>query len=431
MKKLLLFFLLTSQFAVFAQNPAPGKPQTRAVALVGGTIHVGNGQVIENGVLVFENGLIKTVGTAQTTFDRTTTDVVEVAGKHVYPGLIAAASTVGLSEIASVRATVDNAETGQINPNVRALVAYSADSEIIPTVRGNGVLVVQAAPTGGVITGQSSVFQLDGWNWEDAVLKADDGIWMDYPPLFSRGGGGFDGPTALRKNDNRQPILTELERTFADARAYTELKNGGVPNLKLEAMRGLFDGTKALYINADYGRDIIEAVKFAQKSGVKRPVIVGGAQASQCLDFLKENNIPVILGGVHELPYRTDDDVDLPYKLPSILQKAGIQVVISYAGLSWRSRNLPFLAGTAAGFGLDKEEALKMITANAAQILGIADKVGTLETGKHATLLISKGDLLDMRTSVVERAWIQGRAVDLDDKQKRLYRKFSEKYDTK
>lgn len=431
MKKLLLFFLLTSQFAVFAQNPAPGKPQTRAVALVGGTIHVGNGQVIENGVLVFENGLIKTVGTAQTTFDRTTTDVVEVAGKHVYPGLIAAASTVGLSEIASVRATVDNAETGQINPNVRALVAYSADSEIIPTVRGNGVLVVQAAPTGGVITGQSSVFQLDGWNWEDAVLKADDGIWMDYPPLFSRGGGGFDGPTALRKNDNRQPILTELERTFADARAYTELKNGGVPNLKLEAMRGLFDGSKALYINADYGRDIIEAVKFAQKSGVKRPVIVGGAQASQCLDFLKENNIPVILGGVHELPYRTDDDVDLPYKLPSILQKAGIQVVISYAGLSWRSRNLPFLAGTAAGFGLDKEEALKMITANAAQILGIADKVGTLETGKHATLLISKGDLLDMRTSVVERAWIQGRAVDLDDKQKRLYRKFSEKYDTK
>ena len=431
MKKLLLFFLLTSQFAVFAQNPAPGKPQTRAVALVGGTIHVGNGQVIENGVLVFENGLIKTVGTAQTTFDRTTTDVVEVAGKHVYPGLIAAASTVGLSEIASVRATVDNAETGQINPNVRALVAYSADSEIIPTVRGNGVLVVQAAPTGGVITGQSSVFQLDGWNWEDAVLKADDGIWMDYPTLFSRGGGGFDGPTALRKNDNRQPILTELERTFADARAYTELKNGGVPNLKLEAMRGLFDGSKALYINADYGRDIIEAVKFAQKSGVKRPVIVGGAQASQCLDFLKENNIPVILGGVHELPYRTDDDVDLPYKLPSILQKAGIQVVISYAGLSWRSRNLPFLAGTAAGFGLDKEEALKMITANAAQILGIADKVGTLETGKHATLLISKGDLLDMRTSVVERAWIQGRAVDLDDKQKRLYRKFSEKYDTK
>ncbi|MCY7352469.1 MAG: amidohydrolase family protein [Cytophagaceae bacterium] len=430
MKKLLLLFLLAGP-GVFAQNPIPGKPQTRAVALVGGTIHVGNGQVIENGILVFENGLIKTVGNAQTSFDRTATEVIDAAGKHVYPGLIAAASTVGLSEIASVRATVDNTETGQINPNVRALVAYSTDSEIIPTVRGNGVLVVQAAPSGGVITGQSSVFQLDGWNWEDAVLKADDGIWLDYPPLFSRGGGGFEGPSALRKNENRPPILAELDRTFADALAYTELKNQAVPNLKLEAMRGLFDGSKALYINVDYGRDIIEAVKFAQKSGVKRPVVVGGAQASQCLDFLKENKIPVILGGTHELPYRTDDDVDLPYKLPSILQKAGIQTVISYAGLSWRSRNLPFLAGTAAGFGLDKEEALKMITANPAQILGIADKVGTLEAGKHATLLISKGDLLDMRSSVVERAWIQGRAVDLDDKQKRLYRKFSEKYNLK
>ncbi|MBC7891840.1 MAG: amidohydrolase, partial [Sphingobacteriaceae bacterium] len=265
--KNLLFFLLTP-LSLLAQNPVPGKPQTKPVALVGGTVHVGTGQVIENGVVVFDNGLLKAVGNAQTSFDRVATEVIDVTGKHVYPGLIAAATTVGLTEIAAVRATDDHVETGQINPNVRALVAYSADSEIIPTVRGNGVLVAQAVPDGGVVTGQSSIFNLDGWNWEDAVLRTDDGIWLTYPPLFNRTGGGFEAPAGLRKNDNRQPILSELDRTFADAKAYAELKIPATPNLKLEAMRGLFDGSKTLFINVDYGRDIIEAVKFAQRMGV-------------------------------------------------------------------------------------------------------------------------------------------------------------------
>lgn len=426
MKNLLLLFL--APLSLLAQNPVPGKPQTRPVALVGGTVHVGNGQVIESGVVVFDKGLLKAVGNAQTAFDRAATEVIDVTGKHVYPGLVAAATTVGLTEIASVRATDDHVETGQINPNVRALVAYSADSEIIPTLRGNGVLVAQAVPDGGVVTGQSSIFNLDGWNWEDAVLRTDDGIWLSYPPLFNRTGGGFEAPSGLRKNDNRQPILAELDQTFADAKAYAELKTPATPNLKLEAMRGLFDGSKTLFINVDYGRDIIEAVKFAQRMGVKRPVVVGGAEAQQCLDFLKETGTPVILGGVHELPYRNDTDVDLPYRLPGILHKAGIVTAISYAGMGWRTRNLPFLAGTAAGFGLDKEEALQLITSVPARILGIDDKVGTIAVGKQATLLVSKGDLLDMRTSMVERAWIGGRVVDLDDKQKRLYRKFSEKY---
>ena len=180
MKKLLL--LLLAPLSLLAQNPAPGKPQARQIAVVGGTVHVGNGQVIENGVVVFDNGQIKTVGNAQTSFDRAASDVIDASGKHVYPGLIAANTTVGLTEIASVRATDDHNEIGQLNPNVRALVAYSTDSEIIPTVRGNGVLVVQAVPEGSVVAGQSSVFNLDGWNGEDAALKADDGIWLAWPP---------------------------------------------------------------------------------------------------------------------------------------------------------------------------------------------------------------------------------------------------------
>lgn len=427
MKKLTLLLSLLN-LSAFAQNPVPGKAQTKPIALTGGTIHVGNGQVIQNGVLVFDKGLLKTVGPAGTAFDRAGTDVLDVSGQHVYPGLISAASVVGLEEIASVAATSDKNETGELNPSVRALVAYSTDSEIIPTIRGNGLLIGQAMPQGGTVSGLSSVFQYDGWNWEDAVLRADDGMWLNWPSLFTRRFNPETFVPETSRNERRAETLRALEKAFGDARAYAEVPDPSPVNLKLAAMRGLYDGSKTLYVRVDAAREILEAVRFAQAQQVKKIVVVGGEEAYLVTDFLKTNSVPVILGATHNLPRRDDDDVDLPYRLPSILQKAGIQTAISYAGLSWRTRNLPFLAGTAAGFGLEKEEALKMITLNPAQILGIADRVGSLEVGKHATLVVSKGDILDMRTNQITKAWIQGRAVDLDDKQKRLYRKFSEKY---
>jgi imidazolonepropionase-like amidohydrolase len=427
MKKLTILLSLLS-LGTLAQNPVPGKAQTRPIALTGGTIHVGNGQVIQNGVLVFDKGLIRTVGPAGTAFDRNGTEVIDVTGQHVYPGLISAANAVGLEEIASVAATSDKNETGELNPSVRALVAYSTDSEIIPTIRGNGLLIGQAMPQGGTVSGISSVFQYDGWNWEDAVLRPDDGIWVNWPSLFSRRFNPETFQPETSRNERRTATLQALEKAIVDARAYAEVPNPTPVNLKLAAMKGLFDGSKNLYLRVDAAREILEAVRFAQTQQVKKIVVVGGEEAYLVTDFLKANSIPVILSATHNLPRRDDDDVDLPYRMPSLLHKAGIQAAISYNGLSWRTRNLPFLAGTAAGFGLDKEVALQMITLNPAQILGIADRVGSLETGKHATLVVSKGDILDMRTNQVTKAWIQGRAVDLDDKQKRLYRKFSEKY---
>lgn len=417
----------------FAQNPAPAKPQTKAVALMGGTIHIGNGQVIPNGVILFENGIITNVVDATIVkLNLTNIDVVNVAGKHVYPGLISPASTVGLQEISAVRSTVDMQEVGILNPNVRALVAYNTDSEIIPTIRNNGVLITQATPQGGTVSGSSSVMLADGWNWEDAALKKDDGIWLNWPGYFARNFNFEDFTVSLKKNDKRTEAISALQATFADAKAYAALPAPSPVNLRLESMRGLFTGKQNLYIRADYGKDIIEAVTFAKQMGVPKVVIVGGEEANRVVTFLKDNNVSVILSALHRLPNREDEDVDLPYRMPGILHKAGILVSLSYADEWWRTRNLPFLAGTAAGFGItDREEALKLVTSNTAKILGIDNVAGTLEKGKQATLFVSAGDALDMRTNVIEHVFIQGRTVNLDDRHKRLYKSYKDKYEQK
>ncbi|MBC7923064.1 MAG: amidohydrolase family protein [Ferruginibacter sp.] len=428
MKYLLLPVLLAATHLLsFAQNPAPAKPQARPVVLVGGTAHLGTGQVIPNAVVAFDQGLLTAVGDASTPYDKTNAEVIDVTGKHVYPGLIAPNSTLGLQEIGAVRSTLDAAEVGGVNPHVRTMIAYNTDSDVIPTVRSYGVLLTQAVPTNGVVAGCSSVMELDGWNWEDAAHKRDDGIHVNWPPFFTTS-GFFEGPPTIKKNEAREETLSELDRLFNDAQAYAQLPRPAVTNLKLEAMRGLFDGTKNLYLRASFGKEIIEAVGFAKAHGVKKPVLVGGGQAHLVTEVLKENNVPVILGETHRLPARPEDDVDLPYKQPALLHQAGILVGLSYEGEYWRVRNLPFLAGTAAAYGVSKEEALAMVTANTAKILGIDKTVGTLEKGKHATLVVSGGDLLDMRTNQVEYAFIRGKKLVLDDKQKQLYRKYKDKY---
>ncbi|WP_420148804.1 amidohydrolase family protein [Spirosoma sp.] len=433
MKKLLIPILTLAALTGYGQNPAPARPQTKTIALMGGTVHVGNGQVIPNGIVLFSNGLITNVvdGTL-VRLNLTDVDVVDASGKHVYPGLISPASTVGLQEIGAVRATVDKQEVGILNPNVRSLIAYNTDSEIIPTIRNNGVLLTQAMPQGGTISGSSSVMMADGWNWEDAVLKKDDGIWLNWPTYFTRDFNFEDFTTTIRKDEKRGQAIDALRATFADAKAYAALTNPAPMNLRLESMKELFSGKQNLYVRADYGKDIIDAVTFAKSVGVQKVVIVGGEESNRVVTFLKENNVPVILSALHRLPNREDEDVDLPYRLPGILQKAGVLVGLSYADEWWRTRNLPFLAGTAAGFGVtDHEEALKMVTSNTAKILGVENLVGTLEKGKQATLFISSGDALDMRTNVIEHVFIQGRKVNLDDRHKRLYKTYKDKYEQK
>jgi imidazolonepropionase-like amidohydrolase len=429
MKQLFYAFLALLSFGLQAQNPAPAKPQSRPIVLTGATIHMGNGQVIEKGVIAFDKGLITSIGPASSSVDRAASEVIDLTGKHIFPGVIAMGSTIGIQEIASVRATLDFEEIGDINPHVRSLVAYSTDSEVIPTLRTSGILLAQAVPQGGTVSGSSSVFNTDGWNWEDAVLKKDDGIWLTWPSYLAR---SFDFETfsvSTKKNEKRLDVIRTLESTFADAQAYAELANPDMTNLRLKAMKGLFDNSQNLYIRASYAKDIVDAVKFAQRYGIKKVVIAGGDEALKVASFLKDNNVPVVLGATHRLPTRPDDAVYAPYELPAKLHRAGVKVAISYDDEWWRVRNLPFLAGTAAGFGdITKEEALQMVTRNPAEIMGVDKQVGTLEKGKQATLLVTTGDLLDMRGDVVEHAFIKGAKVNLDSKQKRLYEKYKEKY---
>lgn len=410
-----------------AQNPAPAAKQKKPVALMNGIAHLGNGEVIPNSVITFRDGVIETVADAtRVRLNLDGYEVISIEGQHVYPGFILPYTNLGLVEVDAVRATVDEAEVGKFNPNVRSLIAYNTDSQIIPTVRSNGILLAQVAPRGGVISGSSSVVQLDAWNWEDAVVQEDGGIWLNWPSIYRRTGWWAEpGPVEMNKEYDQR--VGEITQFLDDAKAYSQ-QNPATPNLKLEAMQGLFDGSKKLYIRADNAKEIVESIKTAQKFGIPEIVAVGAEDAWLVKDFLKDHNIPVLLANVHRLPGRPEEDIDMPYKLAGMLHNEGILVGLLYDDLK-SNRNLPFFAGTTAAYGLDKEKALQLITSNTAEILGIEELAGTLEQGKNATLFISEGDALDMRTNKVTKAFIQGRDVNLHNKQKELYQKYKDKYE--
>jgi hypothetical protein len=425
-----LFFLLLAG-VVSAQMPIPNSiPQKKSVLLMNGYAHLGTGEVIENSLIGFKDGKITLVADAtRSKIDPSTYDtVINIQGKHVYPGFISPNSTLGLIEIGAVRATNDLEEVGGIIPNVRSLIAYNTDSKIIPTVRTNGILIAQITPRGNTISGTSSVMHLDGWNWEDAVLKKDDGVHLNWPTLF-RKTGWWAEPGGTERNKNYDKQRDEIVRFFADARAYRE-GSKSEKNLLFEGLEGVFYGKQTLFIHANHIKQITEAVHFAKNNGIKKMVIVGGRDAWMVTSLLKENNIPVMFMRVHELPDLPEDDVDQPFKTPYQLKQAGILYCLENEGdmEQIHVRNLPFYAGTTIAYGLSKEEALMSITLNAAKILGIDNWVGSLEEGKQATLFISTGDALDIMTNDVIFAWIQGRKVDLNNEQKLLYEIYKKKY---
>jgi imidazolonepropionase-like amidohydrolase len=421
--------LLLGTTLAFAQaNILPAKAQSKPIIITGATIHVGNGQVINNGYITFDKGKITAIGEGAGTANGA--EVINASGKHIYPGFIAPMTTLGLIEVESgARGTVDDEETGELNPHVRSIIAYNTDSKVIPTVRSNGILLAQPVPSGGLIPGESSVVQLDAWNWEDAAYKTDMAIHLNWPSSAPARRRGPAAPGAETPAERAQKAIDALTRLFTEAKAYSEGAKPAISNLRFEAMKGLFNGSKKLFINADAAKQIMQAVAFAKQFGVQA-VIVGGKEAYLVTETLKENNVPVILRETQTLPDKDEDDVYLPYKMPKILQDAGVLYGLTGTGF-WRQRNLPFEAGEAVGYGLTKEQAVSMITLNNAKILGIDKTTGSLEVGKDATLFISAGDALDMISLKVETAYIQGRSINLDNLHKQLYRKFSEKYGLK
>lgn len=412
-------FFLSAPFFAMAQ-PAPAPAQSEPILILGAKAHLGNGQVIENSAIGFEDGKLVLVADATVIrLDRSKyKKVIDASGKQVFPGFIATNTPLGLIEIDAVRATRDNGETGEMNPNVRSLIAYSTDSRVTPVVRSNGVLLAQITPQGGRISGQSSVVELDAWNWEDAAYRSDDGIHLNWP--FTGSGN------ARRRNEDYPGQVQALRDFFNEASAYARKATVETKNTRFDAMRGLFDSSKTLYIHASDPKAITESIQFAEGYNI-HPVLVGGEDSWMVADVLKEKSISVILAPSQRLPRREDDDIDQPFKTAGQLQQAGVLFCFSQGG-TWQQQNLCFQAGQAVGYGLSYEGAISALTLNSARILGIDKTVGSLETGKDATLFICEGDPLDMRGNQVIRAFIHGRDIDLDNKQKELYRKYKAKY---
>ena len=417
--------LIAAACAANAVAPTPAPPQSEPIALVGAIIHVGDGTVIGDGVITFDEGVITAVGSAADGIDTSGHLVIDVQGSHIYPGLVLPNSTLGLLEIANIRATDDVVEEGDINASVRSAIAYNTDSELIPATRFNGILTAQVTPEGGLISGLSSIFMLDAWNWEDAALRLDDGQHMHWPGFKRNRRNPDTGRFERVDNDDYQAQVEMLHALFRDAVSYT----GEPLNLNLAAMQGLFDGSGKLFLHADGAREIISGVRFARSYGVRDIVLVGGAEALQVKDLLLAESIPVIYERIHALPGMEWHDVDAPFRMPFLLREAGLEVGIGGGDTELqRQRNLPFYAGTAAAYGFDREAALGLVTLNNARILGVDDRVGSLKPGKDATLFISVGDALDMRTSQLLGAYIQGRDIDLFGTQQELYERFREKY---
>lgn len=419
-----LFFLLIGNS--FAQQ-TPASKQTTAFSIEGATAHIGDGTVIDDSLIMFADGKITFVGSAKTRIARIGT-IINAKGKHVYPGFIAANSTLGLGEIDAVKASLDVQEIGTMNPHIRSLIAYNTESKVIESMRPNGVLMGQITPRGGRISGTSSVVQFDAWNWEDAAMKIDGGIHMNWPRSITFGRWWLGEDPAAKPSKTYAKNIASLVDYINSAKDY--LNGSKSPkNLELEALEGLLDGSKKLFIHTHGEKEITDAVHFANKFGFKL-VIVGGDRAYKVADLLVKNKVSVILERAHRIPSGDDSDYDFSYKLAKLLLDKGIVVAVGMDGQMERmnTRNLPFYVGTYAAHGIDKEEALKMITSNSAKILGIDDKVGTLTVGKDATLFISKGDALDMRGNIISDAFIQGRKLSLETHQTRLWKRYSNKY---
>lgn len=404
--------------------------QQKRVLLSNGIAHLGNGTVIENSLIAFKNGVINLVADATVTklnpadFDTT----INIAGKHIYPGLIAPNCILGLQEMEAVRQTSDFEEVGAYNPHIRSLIAYNAESKILATVKTNGVLYTQTTPRNGVISGQSSVMATDGWNWEDAVMKADDGVHLNFPQSVQKKGWWAE-PLPSEKNTKFDNQLLELTTFFDNAFAYYKTETIVEKNLRFEAMKGVFSGTKKLYIHADYVKDLIGAINFANKYQLKNMVLVGAKDSYKITKLLRENKVAVMLNRLHDLPNLPEDEIDLIYKLPYLLQKDSVLFCLQNQGdmEAMNARNISFLAGTAATYGLTKEQALQSITLSSAKILGVDSLIGSITEGKLASLIVSDGDILDMKTNNVIFAFINGRAINLTNFQTELYKKYSSK----
>ena len=421
MKFIVVFSLLFTAVNLRAQ--ADGK----SVLLLNGYLHVGNGEVLESALVGMRNGRIALVknSLAYTYKTEEWDTIIDLGGQHIYPGFVAPNSTLGLTEIDAVRATRDYNEVGIYNPHVRSQIAFNVESKVIGTVRTNGVLLTQATPRGGSISGTSSVMAMDGWNWEDATVLKDDGIHVNWPS--STHGNWGEG---VKRNEQYDAQKREMTAFFDMAEAYTKLPVDQQTDGRLDAMKGCFDGKKRVYFHANEIQQLLDIISFSNTYDFKHPVIIGGNDSYLVPKQLIDAGFSVMITRLHSLPEREEDAVDQPFKLPYLLQAAGVPFCIQNEGEmeAMNARNIPFLAGTAKAYGLTEEQAVAAVSLNACKILGIDKDYGSVEEGKSATFFVSVGSAIDMRTNNVTMAMINGLFMSLDNAQKALFEKYEEKY---
>ena len=439
MKKIILLNVLFLNLIFSQQTPAP--TQDKSVLIFGGITHVGDGQIINNSVIGFTDGKIDLIASSEENWsdkllnmfsdsnNKKYDTIIDASNQHIYPGIIALNSNLGLVEVDAVRASVDDDEAGTYLPEVRSIIAYNAESKAVESMRPNGVLVAQIAPNGGVISGSSSVVQLDAWNWEDAVIKYDQGLHINWPSPYTFGRWWLGEERGLKANNNYNKQVNDLKEFFDNSKANMNLDKS--MNLKSRSMKAIFEGESTVYLYADDEKEIVDGVLFFKKFGINKIVIVGASEAKNQLDFIKENDIPVVVKQPYRFPQSVDSDPRETFMLAKKMIDKGILVSIDPSGAPQSRvsiRNLPFYAGSFSSYGIDKEAALSMITLNPAKMLGIDSEFGTIEIGKSATLFISKGDALDIISNNVTHAFISGRNISLETHQTRLWRRYSNKY---
>jgi hypothetical protein len=424
--------------AALAQDLGHKAPaQAGPIAIVGATIHPVSGPPIPDGLVLFEGGKITTIATAeQRAAIRLSSSVrmIDAAGKHVYPGLISPATQMGLTEIGAVRASRDMNEVGfqGISPEVRPAVSVNPDSWLIPVTRSNGVLTCGVFPTGGPIAGRVSVIRMDGWTSEEMTVDDDVGLSIDWPWMRTVNARWMDqGEDEQRRGMNRQ--LQTIEGAFDAASAYfaARASDPATPaDLRWDAMAGVLgEGGKPrdrVYINASDYDQILAGVAFAKRRGLL-PVIVGGRDAPMCAQTLKDAGAAVIVQGTFSMPRRDDSAIDEAYTIAKKLEEAGVLWCISSSEETPHERNLPYSAALAVAHGLDHDAAVRGITLSAAKVLGVDASLGSIETGKSATLIITDGSPLEITTKI-EHAFIDGREIDLSNKQTEFDKKYRERY---
>ncbi|MCH2225589.1 MAG: amidohydrolase family protein [Crocinitomicaceae bacterium] len=405
--------------------------EAKKILLLGGYLHVGNGEIMESAAIGIEDGTISFVknSLAYTYKAEEWDTIIELKGKQIYPGFVAPNSTLGLTEIDAVRATRDFDDVGKFNPHVRSQIAFNVESKVVSTVRTNGVLMCQATPRGGFISGTSSIMALDGWNWEDATISKDDGIHLNWPSSM-QGGGWWAQPAPKKPNDKYGERKREIIDFFQMAKAYSNEIDPKTIDLRLEAMKACFNGNKRVYIHANELQEIVDIIEFSTSLDIPFPVIVGGYDAHLVTRQLKDAKIPVMVVRPHSLPENEEDDIDHAYKLPALLKAGGVKFCIQNTGdmEAMNARNLPFLAGTAMAYGLSLEDAISSISLWSCEIMGINKNYGSIEKGKSATLFVSDGNALDMRSNNISLAIIGGNFMSTTNFQTELYHKYSKKY---